>query len=269
MKRGLWLVLVLLMVSITCVQASTSAIVSSPWKYSFSSDGILYEAGSDAESSSPYFWLNSGAKLIMAGGRGMTVQGDLSTDDYWRKLYSQENSLDTDNGYHTQNIFRLLTRSKWQNVQETAYFKITNDRLSSSPNRAEHNGILLMSRYNSNGNTLYYTGLRVDGTAIIKKKTSGKYYTLVSNKVFPGNYNRESSPNLLPKNTWLGLRSQIKNNADGSVTIKLYMDKNWNNNWILIAETTDKNNQIKTEGYAGIRTDFMDVVFDNYELMNI
>ena len=267
-KEVLVLILIFILLSLTYIQAASPAIVSSPWKYSFSVDGTLYESGSMDQSTSPYFWLNSGAKLILLNGRGMTIQGYLSANDYWRKLYSINNPLDTDNGYHPQNIFRLLTRSKWQNFQQTAYFKISKDQLSSSPNRAEHNGLLLISRY-LNEDDLYYAGLRVDGNAIIKKKLNGKYFTLAENKIFLGTYNRDSNPSLLPKNTWLGLRSEIKNNVDSSVTIKLYLDKNWNNRWVLIAQATDKNNPIKTEGYAEIRTDFMDIVFDNYELKNI
>lgn len=270
MKRGIYLGLVLIMLfSITYIQAVSPAIVSSPWIYTFSSNGTLIETGSMPESSSPYFWLNSGAKLIIQNGRGITIQGDLPINDYWRKFYYQDNPLDTDGGYHPQNIFRLATRSQWQNFQQSTYFKITKDQLSLSPNRAEHNGLLLMSRYQSNGDTLYYVGLRVDGNAIIKKKLNGVYTTLASVKLFSGTYNRNSNPNLLPKNIWLGLRSQIVNNADESVSINLYMDKGWNNNWTLVAQAIDKSNPIKTQGYAGIRTDFMDVVFDNYELRNI
>lgn len=265
MKKRVILLTVLLIVFLTTYAQATE--VSSYWKYNFSTEATLYETGSMTESTSPYFWLNSGGKLILTHGRGMTIQEELPTNDYWRKAYAKENPLDTDNGYHPQNIFRLVTKSKWQNYNQTIYFKITNDQLSTSPNRAEHNGILLMSRYNS-GDTLYYAGIRVDGSAIIKKKLDGTYTTLVSNQIFPGTYNRESKPSLLPKNTWIGLRSQTITNEDGSVTLKLYMDKNWNNKWILIAEATDENNPIITEGYAGIRTDFMDVIIDNYELKN-
>ncbi|MBI3623278.1 hypothetical protein HY212_04345 [Candidatus Pacearchaeota archaeon] len=269
LKVVLALIGIFILFSLTYVQASTAAIVSSPWIYSFSTNGTLYEAGSMSESSSPYFWLNSGAKLIMANGRGMTIQGDLPINDYWRKLYSSSNPIDTDNGYHPQNIFRLITRSQWQNFNQSAYFQIKKDQLSLSPNRAEHNGLLLMSRYKSGGDTLYYAGLRVDGYAVIKKKLNGVYMTLAYVKVFPGTYSRLTNPNLLPKNTWLGLKSEIKNNPDNSVSIKLYLDKNWNNSWVLIAEATDKNNPITSQGYAGIRTDFMDVVFDNYDFRNV
>ncbi|HLC78673.1 MAG TPA: hypothetical protein VJH92_06115 [Candidatus Nanoarchaeia archaeon] len=264
-RLGLFFILCALL---PLVNAAATAPVSSPWKYYFSTNGTLYEAGSMAESSSPYFWLNSGAKLILLNGRGMTIQGDLPVNDYWRKYYSSDNPTDTDNGYHPQNLFRLLTRLEWQNFNQTVYFQIKKNQLSSSPNRAEHNGLLLMSRYQANGDTLYYAGLRVDGNAIIKKKLNGKYYTLASDKIFPGTYNKLTNPNLLPKYAWLGLRSEVKNNPDGSVTIKLYMDRGWSGAWTLIAQAIDKSSPIKTKGYAGIRTDFMDVVFDNYELRN-
>ncbi len=269
MKKEVILSIILILMLIPLLSAATPYSITLPWRYNFASDGILYESGSPDESSSPYFWLNSGAKLIIKGGRGMTIQGDLPTNDYWRKLYSSSNPLDTDNGYHPQNIFRLTSRTKWQNIGQSVYFKIIQDQLSSSPNREEYNGLLLMSRYNQDGSTLYYAGLRVDGYAVIKKKINGQYSTLAYVKIFPGVYNRSTNPNLLPKNTWLGLRSETKTNPDGSVTLSLYLDKNWNGVWTLIAQTTDKANPITNQGYTGIRTDFMDVVFDNYDLRNI
>lgn len=265
MKKRLFISLIALVLLISLVVG----VKASSFTYHFSVEGVLYESGNMGESSSPYFWINSGGKLILQSGRGMTIQNELPVNDYWRKLYASSNPLDTDNGYHPQNIFRLITKSKWQNFNQSVYFQIKQDQLSPSPNRAEHNGLLLMSRYNGDGNTLYYAGLRVDGYAIIKKKLNGKYTTLAYTKIFPGTYNRLTNPNLLTKNKWIGLKSEVKNNANGSVTIKLYYDQNWNNNWVLIAEATDNNNPIKTEGYAGIRTDFMDVVFDKYDLRTI
>jgi len=126
-----------------------------------------------------------------------------------------------------------------------------------------------MSRY-QDGNNLYYSGIRVDGNAIIKKKISGVYYTLASKKVFPGTYNKLSNPNLLPKNTWIGLKS-IANNTNGNVNIKLYMDKGKTGNWTLIVEAYDNGKYgplISNEGYSGIRTDFMDVEFDDFWMIN-
>jgi len=127
-----------------------------------------------------------------------------------------------------------------------------------------------MSRY-QNSNNLYYATLRVDGYAVIKKKINGNYYTLVSKKVFPGTYDRILNPNLLPKDTWLGLRSEIKNN-NGGVTIKLYLDNGMTNNFVLLTQATDTGiggSPITNQGFAGIRTDFMDVYFENYKLINI
>ncbi len=276
-KNGIYSILILVTILLSLlfigplVSAVSAANVTSPFNYYFSSPGTLYESGSMSETSSPYFWLNSGAKLIISNGTGKTVQKELSSNDKWRLIYLSSNPIDTDNGYHPQNIFRLLTRSKWQNFEQTSYFKINKDQLSSSPNRDAYNGLLLMSRY-QNGDNLFYTGIRVDGNAIIKKKVNGVYYTLASKKIYSGIYNRNTNPSLLPKNTWIGLKTQLKN-VNGQTNIKLYIDKNKTGNWTLILEANDNGTsfgkQITNEGYAGIRTDFMDVEFDNYSLKNI
>ncbi|MDO8509231.1 MAG: hypothetical protein Q7S27_06145 [Nanoarchaeota archaeon] len=273
MKKRDLLVFAVIVISLIVirVEATTPALITSPYLYSFNTNGVLYEASSDSLTSSPYWWLNSGAKLNLSNGRGKTIQKELSATDKWRLIYLASNPVDTDNGYHPQNIFRLLSRSKWQNFQQMSYFKINRDQLSKSPNRDEHNGLLLMSRY-QNSNNLYYAGIRVDGTAIIKKKLNGQYYTLASKKIFTGTYNRASSPNLLPKNVWLGLKSQVTN-LNGKVNIKLYLDKGWTGTWALVLDVTDGSLSSKSpllnEGYAGIRTDFMDVEFDNYRLIKV
>jgi len=159
------------------VEANPPANVTSPFFYNFNSNGILYESGSESTSTSPYFWLNSGAKLIIEGGNGKTIQNELLSNDYWRFNYLNSNPIDTDNGFHPQNIFRLFTRSNWFNFQQTLYFKIIKDQLSLSPNRQGYNGLILMSRY-QNSNNLYYATLRVDGYAVIKKKIMGKQFKM-------------------------------------------------------------------------------------------
>ncbi len=238
---------------------------TSVFDYSFSVPGTLAEAGSAGESWSGYWWVNSGAYMHLADGTGMTNQGTLDAGNKWRTTYANANPTDTDNGTHPQNIFRLVSRQTWANVQEKAYFKINKDNLSASPNRDAHNGLLLMSRYGNSGQTLYYAGVRVDGKAIIKKKLNGTYTTLASKTVFSGAYNRSNNPNLLPKDTWIGLRSETINNSDGSVTIKLYMDKGKTGKWTLVAEAKDTSpSTLRNAGYGGIRTDFMDVEFDNF-----
>lgn len=253
--------------------ASTAALVGSTYSYNFNITGSVAETSGPDLSSSPYWWVNSGAKLVLEGGRGYTLRGDLPVTDFWGKLYSANNPLDTDSGLHPQNIFRLLTRSKWQDATQEVYFMIENDNLSASPNRNASNGLLLFNRY-QDSNNLYYTGVRVDGSVIIKKKLNGKYYTMAEVKNFyPGIYNRDTNPNLLPKNKWIGLRSEVKNLPSGEVSIKVLIDNNWNNIWKLAAEATDDGSKygpvISAAGFGGIRTDFMDVKFDNFKFNKI
>jgi len=250
--------------------ASVAAIVKSPFYYNFRVGGVLDEAGKIDNSSSPYFWLNSGGLFYLKDGIGKTAQGELGQFNKWRLAYATSNPTDTDNGYHPQNIFRLVTRSKWQNFTQEVYFKITKLNMSVSENRNASNGILFFNRY-QNGDNLYYAGIRVDGTAVIKKKINGIYYTLAQKSFYyaDAKYNRDTNPNLIPGQKWTGLRSEVKTNPDNTVSIKLFIDKDKTGNWILAAEAKDDGKSyggapILGEGYAGIRTDFMDVEFDDY-----
>ena len=240
------------------------------FSYTFDTPGILYEAGSSGESTSPYWWVNSGGKLIIANHTGATIEGSLAEDDPWRLLYAKNNPTDTDNGYHPQNIFRLVTKYEWTDYTEEAYFKIDANNLSASPNRNQSNGILLFNRYQDHNN-LYYTGLRVDGNAVIKKKINGTYYTMALNPLFPGTYGPSASPNLLPLDTWIGLRTVLTSGASGSVAIKFYIDVGDTGHWILAAQATDNGTAfggrpIAGPGFLGIRTDFMDVEFADFKV---
>ncbi len=251
------------------VLAASALTVASPFSYNFTIDSSIAESSSESGSTSGYWWVNSGGKFSTNEGRGKTVQGSLPANDPWRTLYANNNPLDTDNGYHPQNIFRLVGRSTWNDVRQQVYFKIAADNLSTSPNRNQSNGLLLFNRYKGS-QTLYYTGIRVDGYAVIKKKLNGVYSTLALVKIFPGTYNNLTSPNLLPKNVWLGLRSEVVDKADGTVSIKVYTDKNWTGNWTLVAEAVDDGVKygpvISGSGFGGMRTDFMDVIFDQYKI---
>ena len=253
--------------------ASVAMAVSSPFYYTFKVDGILDEAGKMDDSSSPYFWLNSGGRLYLSGGTGKTVFGELPQYSKWRLAYAASNPTDTDNGYHPQNIFRLVTRSKWQSFSQEIYFKIAKSNMSVSPNRNASNGVLLFNRY-QDGNNFYYAGIRVDGTAVIKKKIDGNYYTLAQKSFYKADapYNRDTNPNFIPSQKWIGLRSEIKTNSDNTVGIKFFIDKDKTGNWALAAEAKDDGkiyggSAILNEGYVGIRTDFMDVEFDDYKII--
>jgi hypothetical protein len=253
-----------------------AALVASPFLYTFDSKeptDILNEAGSMKESESPYWWVNSGGYLILKNGTGSTILGSLEEGARWQSEYARTNPRDTDNGTHPQNIFRLVARSVWKNFRQEAFFKIDKDNLSQSENRNESNGLLFFNHY-QDGQNLYYTGIRVDGNAVIKKKIAGTYYTMAITQIFPGTYDHDKNPNLLPHNVWIGMRSEIIDNTDGSVEIRLYTDKGVPGQWQLVLSAKDDGKSfggkvIGKPGYAGIRTDFMDVEFKNYKLENI
>lgn len=228
----------------------------------------LEETSEPKKSKSPYIWVNSGATILIDKTIAKTIQGSLPPFSQWRRTYNNQNPIDTDNGYHPQNIFRLITRKAWQNSTQEAYIKINKDNLSQSPNRNESNGLFLLNRY-LNGNNTYYAGIRVDGFAIIKKKYGGTYYTLASTQVWPGNYHRVYSPSLLPKNQWIGLKTEVFN-QNNAVVIKFYVDREGRSQWTEVLTVHDNgiNNipALFSAGYSGIRSDFMDIEIKNYIL---
>lgn len=263
--------IVLLLIPFHPTSAGTAAIVTSPFLYTFNTVGTLREAGSLGESTSPYFWVNSGAYLKMQDGLGKTVQGALPASDPWRVLYSKTNPLDTGNGYYPQNIFRLITRSQWANSIEEMQFKIQHTNLTDTPNRDGYSGILFFSRY-QDGDNLYYAGIRMDGTATIKKKVGGTYYTMASSKIFPGTYDRQTNPTLLPQKQWMRLRLVTQDQADGSVALTLYLDQANTGAYAQVAHAVDRAGTyagtpvIAGPGYAGIRTDYQDVFVNDYKV---
>ncbi len=235
--------------------------------FSFAKTEFLEEAGSMQESTSPYFWVNSGGAMITSAGIGSTYIGNQSGTK-WGKLYKKENPLDTDNGMHPQNLFRLITKGIWGNITQQAYFVMRTYYASASPNRDGHNGMLFMSRYQDDGDTLYYAGIRVDGQAIIKKKYKGEYVTLAGKKLFSGTFDRTKNPNLLPLNAWIGIRTAVQD-VPGGVSIRLFVDRKGNGEWKEVLSATDTGKILGPairQGYGGIRTDFADVQFKSYSI---
>lgn len=210
--------------------------------------------------------------MIFADGFGNTIRGPLPRFDKWRLEYARSNPTDTDNGYYPQNIFRLVSRQRWYNFRQNLYFQVLNDNLSASNNRNESNGVLLFNRY-QDGDNLYYTGVRVDGTAVIKKKLNGVYFTLAQTTVWTNgkNYDRKTNPDILPKNQWIGLESRLSTLPSGQVAIELWIDRRGRGNWEKILSAIDDGKNfglmIDRDGYTGIRTDFMDVRFWRYEVI--
>ena len=218
-------------------------------------------------SASPDWWLNSGGWFLQQGGIGSTWTGEAPAGSRWREIYNRTNPWDTDQGAHPQNLFRLITRSEWRLPEQRVYFRITGDNFSPSANREKSNGVLLFIRYHDADN-LYYAGVRVDGSAVIKKKSAGVYTTLAETPWFPGTYNRASSPNLIPHRAWIGLRTVMQADEE-TVTIQLYVDPDRSGFWILALQAevnADTAEEADQTGYGGIRTDFMDVEFDDYRI---
>lgn len=238
----------------------------------FSNSRIIEESPRIAASSDSNWWVNSGGQFIVNNGIGMTIQGELSEQSHWKELYNRTSPHDTDSGLHPQNIFRLVYRGVWLNYSQQVYTKITKINMSESPQRNESNGIFLFNRY-YNGDNLYYTGIRVDGSVVIKKKYKEVYYTMAYKKIKPGKYDKISNANLLPENTWIGIKSEVKNIGD-SVQINFYTDIGQTGKWTLSLSVTDNNKSyggasLSQEGHAGIRTDFMDAQFRNYLIEEI
>lgn len=262
-----------------------AAVATSSFAYTFNVDGTLEEAPEMDKSASSYWWVDSGAMMSIENGMGETVQGKLPAFSFWRIIYSKSNSLDTDGGYRPQNIFRLVTRQKWGDADEEAYFRIGNLNMSDSPNRNESNGLLLFSRYLDSDN-LYYAGIRVDGHAVIKKKINGQYFTLAEKSVINTSiYDRMNNPILLPKNTWMGLKEEVVNTKNGGAEVKFFMDmtaessngsldQSKKGNWVLVLDAIDDGKSyggkaLTEDSYGGIRTDFMDVEFTDFKITKI
>ena len=277
-KAGFFMSFFVLVVAVIAMRAESAsaaatAQVTLPFTYEFRTPGTLVEASSLEASSSPYWWLNSGARLFLQNGVGRTIHGLLPATDYWAKLYAQNNPGETDNGTHPQNVFRLISRPKWQNVSQKVSYKINAYHLSQDWHRSESNGLLLFNRYQDGMNT-YYAGVRVDGKAVIKKKKNGTYYSMRFAQAFPGTYDRDTNPNLLPVGTSIKLKTEVKNLDATRVEIKLYMDVGKTGVWKLIASAIDDGVTYGGEaftqpGHGGMRTDFMDVEFDDYEVKGL
>lgn len=236
---------------------------------------LLEESGSMKKSSSEDWWVNSGGVMLTYEKEFSTNVGSLSKDSNWRKLYAKTNPRDTDEGYFPQNIFRLVNRYQWKNYSQQVYFNISKINLSQSEYRNESNGVLLFNRY-QDGDNLYYTGLRVDGHVVIKKKIKDKYYTLAEKQIFNNGkkFDREKNPSLLPLDKWIGIKGEVENIDSETVRLRLYVDQEQNGSWQLALEINDSSNKFGNapflkQGYAGIRTDFMDVKFKNYSLQGL
>lgn len=245
---------------------ATAVSAAGNFRYTFSYPGFFYQASSSDKSTSPYWWLMSGYRLQISNGVG-SAKGSLLQNDSTRLKYASIDPVVTDNGYHPQNAFKMLSKNTWENFSEQIDVKVLATNLSNKANRNAWNAITLVGRYKDNSN-YYMTSLRQDGNAVIKKKSNGIYYTMSQSKLLPGTYSASSNPNLIPIGKNIGLKSSFENNADGSVTVKMYVDIGKTGTWKLATQVTDNGSvggsAIKGAGKIGIFGDFMDLEFDNY-----
>lgn len=232
------------------------------------STDVLNETGSMAASADADWWVNSGGRFIRTAGFGQTMQGVAPPGDIWRVAYNASSPTDTDSGTHPQNLFRLVGRRTFLNVQQQMYFRFNAYNVSASPNRNQSNGAFLWGRYQPGGQTVYYVGLRVDGYAVIKRKQSGDYTTLDDFQVIAGTYDIVTNPNLIETGKWYGLRAVVKTLASGDVLIQGWVDTG--SGFVLAVQATDSAGQkISVSGFHGIRTDFADVDFQGYSVQQL
>jgi hypothetical protein len=248
-----------------------SFAVAESFSDDFSAEASFEDTGSMSESRSPVWWLSSGGRFFETSGVGRTVQGDLPSDDPVREGYARENPVDTDDGYHPQNLFRMITRGTWRDFTQSLRFRVRQVHRSPSEHRNRSNGLFLVARYADQDN-LYYLGVRVDGRAVIKKKIAGRYTTLAVAPLFgdPDTYQRRKNPSLLPFDQWLGLKANVAGRPDGRVILRLAVDEG--NGWQRIIRAVDDPGSgsgatLSAEGHAGIRSDFMDVEIDDYQVV--
>lgn len=241
---------------------------------SFSGATTLEEIHDPLTSQSADWWLNSGAYLYREDGRARTVFGALPKGSSWQIRYAngaRDIPSETDGGFYPQNIFRLLTRSKWQDAEQTLYYNIDTYNLSDDKHRSQSNALLLFHRYYDSDN-LYYLGLRVDGAVVIKKKYQGNYTTLAYQQVLEGTYDRETRPNLIPLDTWIGVRGRVVN-EDSGVRLQVFLDVGRTGSWQKVLEIVDRGQfdgpPLLEPAWGGVRTDFMDVWFDDYQITEL
>lgn len=237
----------------------------------FDRHGLIQEAHSISESSDPNWWVGSGAYVYFNNGIASTIQGTLTENDPFRLAYSSsKSSADTDYGFRPQNIFRMVNRNIWSgDYTEDLYFRYSryNNATAADKNLEATNGMSLMINYQDENN-LYYVGLRADGLSEIKKKIGGEYSVNENPvQVFPGVY--KPYDNLIPQDRWIGLRALVEHKQDkfgkDQIYLAMYVDKNGDGSWKYVTSFLDQDRIFK-QGHTGIRTDFIDAQFKNFQV---
>lgn len=160
--------------------------------------------------------------------------------------------------YTESSVFRANTRSyAFQNVEAT--FKLVNSRLTTSSGESWH-GVHMFLRRLSQYHTYYLSINRRDNRALLKKKVpggtsnGGTYYDLAA-AAFTVPYGQTQL-----------VKATAMNNADGSVTIALYVNDR------LIVSATDRGvggAPIRDPGSTGVRGDYTSFYVDDFTVRSL
>ena len=164
----------------------------------------------------------------------------------------------------------MVNRNIWSgDYTEDLYFRYSryNNVTAADKNLEATNGMSLMINYQDENN-LYYVGLRADGLSEIKKKIGGEYSVNENPvEVFPGVY--KPYDNLIPQDRWIGLRALVEHKQDkfgkDQIYLAMYVDKNGDGSWKYVTSFLDQDRIFK-QGHTGIRTDFIDAQFKNFQV---
>jgi hypothetical protein len=235
------------------------------FSYTFNTPGTLYEAASAGESTSPYLWLKRGAELIIGSNVGQTLTGALAANDPWHKTYASLFPTPSDSGAHPQNMFALFSKATMGNGAASIYLKRNADNLANATNRSPYVGESILARYQSD-QTYYLASIRADGYAVIKRKANGTYTTLAQAKVFSGTYDPVTNYDLIPKNTWIGLKFDVEDVA-GATKLVLSTDVGQTGSWKQVASYTDTSgSRITAAGPVGVQSDYADASLDSFTI---
>ncbi|MGH7856543.1 MAG: hypothetical protein ACREQY_04370 [Candidatus Binatia bacterium] len=96
---------------------------------------------------------------------------------------ARTNPRDTDGGSHPQNVFRLFRKESLLDSAVGFTFRVLRTNPSESPDRNASNGVFVLQRF-VGGDDFYASGVRVDGRAVIKRKSGGRFTTLALRDLF-------------------------------------------------------------------------------------
>lgn len=240
----------------------------------FDAPRTIEEVAKPSVSSDPSWWLQSGGRVEIRNGTARTVQGSLPPDDQWRIQYSSTDPQESRDGFRPQNMFRLLQKRPWGNIEQTVYVKINAYDTSLVEHRDAFNGVYFVYRYNQTNGQLYKVGIRVDGAVVVQKRLPDEDLETIwyERTGLRGQYNRAHNPILIPMHKKIGLRSRIyTSQSSRAVNFQLFVD--WGDgHWTLLTDFWDRvrddgdTDPIIQKGLAGIQTEFMDAEFSDYQI---